>query len=283
MPNSPVLAIVLNYHGGAMTEKCLRSLRQGTVVPDILIVDNASTDASLAKLGERFPGIEVIRNVTNLGFAGGMNVGLRAALARGYRYAWILNQDATADAVALERLLERAEQYPREGLWSPAIFTPGGTPWFIGGCISFFRMRTTHCDPSGVHASVYPSEYLTGCALLLSRAVLETAGLLDERYFLYYEDAAYSLAARRAGFLPTVVTTARVCHAETSRHSPEKIYWLVRSGLEFFRRETPWYWRWWREVFIRLRRIKNRIELSVAPNPVARSVRQAYTDASTKA
>ena len=268
-----VQAIVLNYNGGEEVLETIASLLAGSVRPEILVVDNASTDHSRERIAEAFPSVTLIFNKENQGFAAGMNIGLRYGLERGAHFFWLINNDAVVTRNALENLLRIATDVPKSIL-SPAIYTPSGKPWFLGGKISFFRMRAYH---SALQKNT-SNEYLTGCALLIPRQAIEQVGFLDERYFLYYEDAAYSQKARRAGFDLLVVPEAKVMHAEKSQENPKKIYWLVRSGILFFREASPWYWRPWIAIYLHLRKLKNFFECTFFPNENAHMVRQAYRD-----
>ncbi|MEP7162210.1 MAG: glycosyltransferase family 2 protein [Candidatus Moraniibacteriota bacterium] len=281
MKNTKVCAIVLNWNDGEATAKCMESILAGTIVPAVIIVDNASTDGSRVLLESRFPGLTILKNKKNLGFSGGMNVGIRFGTSNGADFFWLLNNDTVVEREALEELLGVAREHPECGLFSPVIYTEDGKAlWFLGGRISYLRMRATHLLTTSEEKEVSSSEYLTGCALFLSRTLVEKINLLDESYFLYYEDVAYSLSARRAGFSPSVVRKAKVFHGEKSRTNPEKTYWLVRSGIHFFRVESPWYWRPWIETLLLLRKIKNTLDLFLSPTPIAREVKRAYTDAS---
>lgn len=274
-----VCAIVLSYDAREDLALTLRSLQESSFPVDILVIDNHSQDDPSDFLAQHFPNVSVQRLLENRGFAGGMNVGIHWALDRGYDFFWLINQDAQVETSTLTQLIEVALQNKRYGLLSPCIMHENGKLWFCGGRISYARMRTLH-KKRIQRKAVIESEYLTGCALLLSRALVSKIGLLDEGYFLYYEDAEYSLRARKNRFLPIVVTASRVRHAERSTLRKEKVYWLVRSAIRFFLRESPWYWRPWVIGYLALRRTKNLLERRFRPSEIASLVGQAYTDAS---
>lgn len=273
--------VVLNFNGEDCLEACLFSLTKldysRTV---ILVVDNASTDNSFEKARKRFPQFEFLQNKENLGFAGGMNVGIRQTLARGAEWVWILNNDAVAEESALTRLMWTAQERPDAGLLSPYILSyPEKSLWFGKGKINRLRMRVEHGEPSLVEKklSYHESEFLTGCALLIKKEVTEAIGILDERYFLYYEDVDYSRRARNSGFSLLAVPKARVYHRERSNLSTEKLYYLVYSGLVFFRRHasgwyTPYFW-----LYVTIRRIKNALDMALGMEK-AYIVRRAYDD-----
>lgn len=278
-PRVSVCAIVLSYNAREDLVEALRFLEKSSFPTDILVVDNSSENDPSLYLRENFPRVNVKRLSLNKGFAGGMNEGIRWALERKYDFVWLINQDARVERGALIQLLEVATQNSQSGLVSPIILKQDGTPWFLGGKISYGRMRAFHTKDLQ-QKPFFESEYLTGCALLLSRNLILKIGLLDEGYFLYYEDVEYSLRARRYQFIPLVVPAAKVVHTEQSSFREEKIYWLVRSGIRLFRNESPWYWRPWIEIFLLLRRLKNTLEKWLWPSRIASLVGQAYTDAS---
>jgi GT2 family glycosyltransferase len=115
--------------------------------------------------------------------------------------------------------------------------------------------------------------------MLVRAAVFKEIGLLDEDYFLYWEDADFSIRARRAGFKNIVVTGAWVYHFEKSEQEKKnKTYWLVVSGLIFFKKNAPviagpWLW-----VYIILRRTKNWLDVVLKRNELAPTVQRAYRD-----
>jgi GT2 family glycosyltransferase len=191
--------VVLNYNGKHCLLSCLKSLDQLEYQPqDIIVVDNHSTDGSLEEAEKIFPHFTFVRNLKNEGFAKGMNVGIRLALARGAEWCWIFNYDAQAYPQTLSLLMLVAQGSSQVGLLSPVIYeTDSEHLWFAKGKIDFFRMRTLHIQPTTqeLTAKTYPSEFLTGCALLIKKELVETIGFLDEQFFLYYEDADYSLRA----------------------------------------------------------------------------------------
>lgn len=258
---SRVAIVVLNYNGGRCLAACLQSLEHLDYgAKDIIVIDNGSVDESFADARKHFPQYIYLRNEENEGFAKGMNKGMRVALERGAEWVWLFNNDAVTSPETLTHLLSVARVHPRAGLLSPIIVdSKTHQTWFAQGRVNFFRMRTEHLLPTkqALSQESYPSEFLTGCAMLIRKDVAETIGFLDERFFLYYEDADYSLRATQAGFLCLVVSKARVFHAEASNQRSEKVYHLVYSGLLFFAKHDPLLLRLYHAVYVVLRRVKN--------------------------
>lgn len=259
-PSPKVFIVVLNYNGKDCLIPCLRSLYT-IKYPNFetVVVDNASRDGSLELARRTFGRAHFIVNERNAGFAAGMNVGIKFAMGKGARYIWLLNNDAVVGEDSLRKLVDAAESEGRCALFSPFILTPSGDIWFSSGRIDYLRMRAEHVPPPVTTShKPYESGFLTGCALFFPRELVEKIGFFDEKYFLYYEDADFSIRARKAGCRTIVVPDSVVVHGERSSENSEKVYWLVRSGLRFFSSHTPWYLRSWMHLYILLRKVKNR-------------------------
>ncbi len=281
MSATRVAIIVLNYRGEEVLLRCLRSLKKAIGLNDrILVVDNGHESELMNRVKVEFPDIEILVAPTNRGFAAGMNLGIRQMQARGsFDAFWLINNDASVASDALTQLKRAFEALGSRALFSPVIFSGRGI-WYAGGKIDFLRMRTVHRSVPISMQQPFTTDFITGCALFIPQAVIARQGLFDERYFLYYEDAAYSLAARRSGVPLWVVPQAQVFHSEESRNNPMKTYWLVRSGVEFFLRESRDVWWGWVRFFLFFRRLKNWFENTYRPKPIAAEVKRAYTDAS---
>lgn len=196
--------------------------------------------------------IELLCLARNTGFTGGVSAGLRLALERGAAYAFLLNNDATVEPGCLGTLVEAAEARPDVGLAGPKIVWAGepGRIWSAGMSVAWRRAAIgAHRDEpdDGRYAGRRLVQGLSGCALLVKRAVLEQVGLLDERYFAYYEDLDWCLRARRAGFRALYVGDARVAHAGSasgnrgagSSQSAFINYYGARNGLLFMATHAP--------------------------------------------
>lgn len=275
--------IVLNYRGEQVLRTCLESLRK-TVGPEdtVLIVDNGAETALIASIRAEFPEVETVSTEMNRGFAAGMNFGIQYLRSQGtFDAFWLMNNDARVAPEALSILKQAVITQGEKALYSPIIFSdPTTPPWFSGGRINFLRMRTEHHHTAPTSQSPYETEFLTGCALFIPRAAIEEIGLLDERFFLYYEDAEYSLRALRKGLKLWIIPQAHVFHSEESRQNRAKTYWLVRSGVEFFLRESRGIWKLWVNVYFPLRRLKNWLSSTFGSQAVANEVKRAYTDVS---
>ena len=269
-----VAVVIVNYESGDDTAAALRSLCQAERCPDVfIVVDNASHDDSLARAERAVPELLTIRNTDNVGFAKAANQGIALARERSATHIWLFNPDARAHQETLVRLIAVAQQHPKS-LLSPLIFDANGEVWFAGGDISWMRMRATHRRA----VADDPQDFLTGCALFLPLSALEEVGGLDDRFFLYYEDADYSVRARKQGYILRVVMEARVDHAEVSQSNPQKTYFLVYSGLLFFFKHAIGVQRLYLGIYVTIRRLKNWLDCLLWGGKEAVSVRQAYGD-----
>jgi hypothetical protein len=210
---------------------------------ELLVIDNHSTNDSVERLREFSPNVKIIPLQKNLGFAGGCNVGIRYALARGARYIWLLNNDTKVDSSALRAMVAIAENDSRVGAVGSIIYDmhhPQRIQAWGGGRISLWFGRSSHCTKE---TSVAEISYLTGASLLLRGEALEHVGLLDETFFMYWEDADLCLRLRKAGWKLAVATESRVWHKEGAslgRASSAFDVHLWTSMVHFCQQHAPW-------------------------------------------
>lgn len=241
-----VLIIILCYNGIALTLDCLASLRRLSYQQvDVLVVDNDSRDGTAATVRARFPEVRVIETGANLGFAAGNNVGLRYALEHGYEWAMLLNNDTEVAPDMLERLLAASDD-PTIGVVGSTIYyyDRPNVIWSAGGGIDWRRGRSfmhgldTIDDGQAGDAAPRAVAFVTGCALLVRCAAIEQAGLIDERFGMYYEETEWCVRLTRAGWRCIVVPQARVWHKIRPAQqaiSPQIIYYMTRNRLLFLR------------------------------------------------
>ncbi len=212
-----VFVVILNWNGLADTRDCLRSL-SGLLHRNlrVVVVDNGSIDDEAGRIEAEFPQVVLLRNRENLGYAGGNNCGIRHALAHGADYVWLLNNDTTVDPTCLSELVQEAERQPDVGILSPVVYEFGRPEeiQFAGAVLDEEREehQILHTLEDLQTESRTGRILLWGTALLLRRGVVESVGLLDERYFAYHEDMDYNLRVMAAGLRTLVVPGAKVYH-----------------------------------------------------------------------
>lgn len=288
-----VFIIILNYNGLDTVEQCLGGVFQISYSNfEVVVVDNNSQDGSFELAKSLFPKAHFIKNKANIGFAAGNNVGIRFALERMADYVFLLNNDAEVEVGILTKLVAAAEKRKSIGILSPVIYFPeNNKAWFSGGKINWLTMKTVHNknsllsspfrkgSPESARGGICKTDYITGCAMLVKKEVFRAIGLFDESFFLYYEDADLSVRAKRKGFKLAVVSGAEAYHFEKSEQDKKsKTYWLVISGIIFFKKNTPAWLRPWMEIYLFLRRLKNRLDMKNNKGEIAIQVQKAYAD-----
>ena len=273
-----VLVVVLNWNGAADTGACVDSLRRLRYADFAVVVcDNDSRADQLDELrrwGRTLPGglpeigpdaaslpapVALLRTGANLGFAGGVNMGLRVALAQpDVAYAWILNNDCIVDPDALGALVERMRRDARLGLCgSTLVFHHArDTVQALGGASyqpwrgrskalgAFAPIESVPSDPGPVERRM---DYVVGASMLVSRAFLERVGLMDDSYFLYSEEHDWAHRGRRAGFGLGWAPRSHVFHKHgatigtaPSGGSERSLFYLYRNKALFTARHYPW-------------------------------------------
>lgn len=242
-----VTIVVLNWNGRADTLACLESLR--AVINDkvtVLVVDNGSIDGSVPAIRAAYPDLEVIETGSNLGYAGGNNIGIERAVAGGADFVWVLNNDTTCAPDAVERLLEAAERQPRAGMLSPRIFYMHEPErvWFDGarwkpGALTFGFPGKDRLE-SELAADDHETDYACGAALFVRAEIVRQIGAFDPRFFLVWEESDWGFRARQAGWASLVVPSARVWHkvgaSFGSEASPLRTYFSARNKLVWLQR-----------------------------------------------
>ena len=212
------------------------------------MIDNASAQDEATIIKERFPQVKVIRSKENLGFAGGNNLGIKAAQGK---YLFFINNDTilkpqTSD---LRPLITRLESSPKIGMVCPKIkFSWGANPIQFAGYTPLspitMRNKAIGCGEvdHGQFDTPHPTPYAHGAAMMVKREAIEKAGMMPECYFLYYEELDWSLMIRRAGYTIWYEPACTIYHKEsqaTGQDSPLRTYYLTRNRLLFVRRNSP--------------------------------------------
>jgi len=251
-----VAVVVLTWNQCGLTLDCLDSLARldyPAARLQIVVVDNGSTDGTVQVIAERHPGVMVLENGQNLGFAQGNNVGIRHVLQAGPDYLLLLNNDTVVDPPMLRELLAASESDPAIGVVGPKMlyFDRPDLVWCAGNAIDW---RTGVATRLGADQADDPldqtprdADYITACAICLRRQVIEQIGLLDPRFFIYYEEADWCVRARAAGWRIVYVPRARLWHkvsAAMGMAAPATYYYMSRNTLLFLAKNARGYRRW---------------------------------------
>ena len=279
-------AVVLNWNGGEDTERCVASLAGFDLV---VVADNGSTDGSLDDLRAR-DDIVLVENGANLGFAGGNNAGIRAALERGADWVVLVNNDAVLEPGAIGALKEAAERWPRAGALAGKVLFPDGRVQWAGQRVNLLtgysgRPRGFGREDSPELSVEEPVDRAVGAFMAVSRTAIDRAGLLDEELFAYVEDVDWSLRIRAAGFECVFVPAARARHALSGSTggfsaSTHTVYYGARNTVAVTERHRPLGW-----VGTRARRLAilgsfaTHAALVLRSRAALRAVRDGYRDA----
>lgn len=214
-PNASVAIIVVNWNGYEFTRNCLQSLARISQ-PDfqVILVDNASEDDSSTKLRAEFSHLTLLESEQNLGFTGGNNLGIAHALAEGYDYLLLLNNDTEVEPDFISLCLATLQEDPGIAAVQPLMYYlhDKKTVWNAGGEYRKWMGASISLTQRPISDRPYFTEWITGCCILVKAEVVREVGPLDDRYFAYFEDVDWSLRMRNAGYMLQVVPSAVIYH-----------------------------------------------------------------------
>jgi GT2 family glycosyltransferase len=259
---SRIAIVVVSYNVCDLLRQCLVSATTAELPAHVIVVDNASHDGSVEMIRREFPGVHLLANTTNRGFAAGTNQGIRYALAAPQPpdYVLLLNPDALLRPGALRALLTFMDAHPRVGAAGARLFYPDGR--HQEGAWHFPTLLMTLFDlfpPRGpllgrLYASSlngryreergtepFPIDHPLGAAMLMRRETIAEVGLLDEEYWMYVEEVDWCYRCRAAGWAIWQVPQAEVVHvagASSQQFKNRSFVALHRSRLRFFAKHS---------------------------------------------
>ena len=222
--------IIPIWNGAGVIAECLEAVytRSGDVRLEVICVDNASPDDAAQLITDRFPSVRVLRQPVNLGFAGGVNAGLRAARSGVFV---LLNQDCLVQAGWLDALLDALDAHPKFGIAGCTIFNADGSINHAGAQLRKPSALGQHLTERG-DDQPRVVDYVTGAAMAIRRSTWDTIGPFDEGFYpAYYEEVDYCYRARQHGLEIGYVPAATVRHLFSSRewqHDPVK-HWATHQ------------------------------------------------------
>ncbi|MEG1539729.1 MAG: glycosyltransferase family 2 protein [Muribaculaceae bacterium] len=239
-----VSIITINYNGYDDTCELIDSLFQNETYPfEIIVVDNASKNNDGERLKVKYPNVKVIISPTNIGFAGGNNLGYKSSTGE---YILLMNNDMIVKAPFIKPLVDRFNSSPDIGLVSPKIkytYAPDTIQYAGYTELSTITLRNVLIGVAQKDNGQYDIACVTGsvhgACLITSRKLIEKVAFMTDIYFLFYEELDWSLQMRNAGFQSWYEPASCVYHKESmtiKRGTPLRLYYLTRSRMLFVRR-----------------------------------------------
>jgi GT2 family glycosyltransferase len=230
--------VIVNYNGWVRTIKCLGSLQSlNNQNFDIFVVDNASEDDSVYIIQRFFPDITIIESKTNIGFAGGNNLALKEIMYGDYEYVWLLNNDTMVSQSALTELvcdIKEDEMVVITGSTLLDMDKPHNIQ-SAGGVLN-----KSFCTTRFIITENSKADYVSFASVLIRCSYIRNNSMfLNEKYFMYWEDVDYCVAARNKGYRISVSSESHVFHAESATSNMNKPYMdynYTRSNLIFARK-----------------------------------------------
>jgi len=240
--------ITVNYNGFNDTCELIDTLPLNDDSLEVIVIDNASEKNEALLIEARYPNVKAIRSNTNLGFAGGNNLGINAAAGK---YLFFINNDTFIKDFNINVLINRLESSNEIGMVCPKIrFAWEDNPIQFAGYTKLSRITLRNKaigfgeKDMGQHNTPHPTPYAHGAAMLVKREALEKVGKMPECYFLYYEEYDWSIMFRRAGYEIWYEPLFTIYHKEsksTGQNSPLKTYYITRNRLLLARRNEKTY------------------------------------------
>ncbi len=234
--------ITINYNGLDDTCALIESIPFNDKM-EVIVVDNASTNDEVSTINQRFPYVKTIKSDKNLGFAGGNNLGIKAAKGK---YLFIINNDTIFKDFNIQALIDRLQSSKTIGIVCPKIrFAWSNNPIQFAGYTPLSRITARNQaigfgeEDLGQYEKAHPTPYAHGAAMLIKREAIKKVGLMPECYFLYYEELDWSMMFTRAGYDIWYDPACTIYHKEsqsTGQNSPLRTYYITRNRLLLVKR-----------------------------------------------
>ena len=235
-----VISVILNTNRRDDTLECLDSLQKNSYLNhQVIVLDNHSTDGSVTAIRETYPDVQIIELEENLGYAGNNNVGIEVAMEQGADWVFVLNEDTILERECLAELIEVGESDPQIGILGPLVYhhdepaviqSAGG---ILGKYWESIHLGKNEPD-QGQFVEPHIVEWISGCAILVRREAIERAGMLDNDYFIYWEETEWCIRIGRDGWKIIHVPQAKIWHKGVQRNyqpSPSFTYYGTRNHL----------------------------------------------------
>lgn len=242
--------VIVNWNLEKDTLDCIDSLQAAGACPSqIIVIDNASTDGSVAAIRRRYSSeLIIIESAENLGYAGGLNLGIKSAMERGAQWIFLLNNDTIVAPDVINQFENTIKTDITTTIIAPLIYYHADSRriWSVGdrlipGSLLTQSLYRNQID-RGQLSPLIQVDFVTGCAMMVKREVFERVGLFPTSYFMYAEEVDFLWRARKAGYKPLVVTRARIWHKvarSTAGEPAQRRYWRIVNQILFYRRYAP--------------------------------------------
>ncbi len=243
----PLVSIItINFNQVQHTCALLNSLKNLNYPNiEIIVVDNHSSESPEKAIIENHPNVKLILSPSNLGFAGGNNLGILQSTGK---YLLFLNNDTEVDAEFLQPLVDLFEKNPLAGIASPKIlyYNSGNTIQYVG-CerVNRYTGRNKRVGfkqkDVGQYDEMKETELIHGAAMMVPKNVIDTVGMMPEVFFLYYEELDWCESIKRNGFKAFVVPASKIYHKESmsiGKNSLLKTYYMTRNRMLYMRRNS---------------------------------------------
>ena len=234
--------VIVNYNGFKDTCELIDSIPFNDNM-EVIVVDNASKQDEATAIQQQYPQVKVIRSGKNLGFAGGNNLGIKAAQGK---YLFLVNNDTVFKDFNVQSLIDRLESSVNIGVVCPKIrFAWDNNPIQYAGYTVLSKITVRNkaigfgekdCDQ---YDTPHTTPYAHGAAMMLKREIIDKVGLMPECYFLYYEELDWSMMITRAGYEIWYEPACTIFHKEsqaTGQNSPLRTYYITRNRLLLVKR-----------------------------------------------
>lgn len=266
-----VSVIIPNCDGSRYIFDCLKSVRKSTYSNyEVIVVDNASRDGSPNVIKKDFPNVKLILNRKNLGFTGANNIGMRNASGDIF---FLLSDDTIIHEDLIKVLVSELKRHPETGLVGPKIYFMNEPEkiWFAGGRIDWKKSETYHIGRDLIDKELKNDirkefDYITGCALMVRREVVDKVGMLNNALFMYYEDSDWAQRMKKAGYQTIYLPFGGVWHAKSATSSRvfledlkkeiqrvnkvKKVIIYAKMILRYLTESNMWAYRKYRNRFI---------------------------------
>ena len=263
-----ILTIIVTYNGMKWLSRCLGSLRQSSLSTDVLVVDNGSTDGTIEYIRSEFPEVQLVATGQNFGFGRANNIGLKKAVAEGYDYVYLLNQDAWVFPQTFERLIAAMEAAPEYGILSPMQLTATEDkmdPRFVRWCPAAAWKEWTQIGPAcetddlsdavsssiseSLSGEIHPVRFVMAAHWMISRACFTKVGGFSPAFAHYGEDDNYVHRAKYHGFKIGILSAAGAVHDREMRPSTKESRMRLKCVASVVKLSNPLNSFWFRCLF----------------------------------